>query len=180
MYEGSFFECIADVEYRRDDEMKKYYWYDSMIGPLTIVEYQGALYQIEFGKGEYALQEQMELNQTLLIQQVYQQLEEYFHGKRTRFDLPLHMEGTDFQKKVWNELQKIPYGKTCSYKEIALAIGNEKACRAVGSANNKNKIPIIIPCHRVIGANHKLVGYAGGLEIKKKLLELEQTMEVDQ
>lgn len=159
--------------------MKKYDWYDSDLGPLTIVEYQGALYQIEFGKREYTLQEHMERNQTSLIRQVCQQLEEYFKRKRTRFDLPLYIEGTDFQRKVWEELQKIPYGDTRSYKEIAIGIGNEKACRAVGLANNKNKIPIIIPCHRVVGANHKLVGYAGGLDIKKKLLELEQTMEVD-
>ncbi len=86
----------------------------------------------------------------------------------------MFVEGTPFQKKVWAELQKIPYGETISYGELARRCGNAKACRAVGMANNKNKIAIIIPCHRVIGSNGKLVGYAGGLDIKSKLLELER------
>ena len=102
------------------------------------------------------------------------QLNEYLAGKRKSFDLPLKFGGTEFQNRVWNELQKIPYGKTISYKELAERTGNIKACRAVGMANNKNPIPIIIPCHRVIGASGKLTGYAGGLEIKKFLLDLEQ------
>lgn len=91
-----------------------------------------------------------------------------------KFDLPLDARGTEFQKKVWNELLRIPYGETKSYKDIAVAIGNEKACRAIGMANNKNPIPIIIPCHRVIGSNGKLVGYAGGLNVKEKLLNIEK------
>ena len=99
---------------------------------------------------------------------------EYFNGERREFNLPIFIEGTDFQKKVWNALVNIPYGKTCSYKDIAIAIGNEKAVRAVGHANNKNKLPIVIPCHRVIGINGKLVGYAGGIDRKDKLLELEK------
>lgn len=99
---------------------------------------------------------------------------EYFNGQRKSFDLPLNPKGTEFQKKVWNALLNIPYGSTCSYKDIAVNIGNEKACRAVGGANNKNPIFIIIPCHRVIGKNGSLVGYGGGLDIKLKLLELEQ------
>ena len=89
------------------------------------------------------------------------------------FDLPLLKDGTDFQISVWNELLKIPYGETRSYKDIAVAINNEKAVRAVGMANNRNKISIFIPCHRVIGSNKKLVGYGGGLEIKEFLLNLE-------
>ena len=101
------------------------------------------------------------------------QLLEYFQGKRTRFDLKLNPKGTDFQKKVWTELSKIPYGELKSYKDIAMATGNPKAARAIGMANNKNPIPIIVPCHRVIGANKKLVGYAYGLELKKRLLNLE-------
>ena len=88
--------------------------------------------------------------------------------------MPLLIRGTFFQVKVWQELQKIPYGQTISYQELAVRVGNPKACRAVGMANNKNNIGIIIPCHRVIGKNGKLVGYAGGLNIKQKLLELEQ------
>jgi methylated-DNA-[protein]-cysteine S-methyltransferase len=112
--------------------------------------------------------------ETPLLKKAAQELQEYFIGKRKRFDLPLSPQGTDFQQKVWKALQDIPYGAVCSYKDIARAIGNEKACRAVGGANNKNPISIIIPCHRVIGANGSLVGYGGGIEIKKQLLALEQ------
>jgi methylated-DNA-[protein]-cysteine S-methyltransferase len=99
---------------------------------------------------------------------------EYFEGKRLSFDLPLKMEGTEFQLKVWNELLQIPFGETRSYKEIAVAVGNPLGSRAIGNANNKNKISIIVPCHRVIGANGKLVGYEGGLDVKEKLLNLEK------
>jgi len=102
------------------------------------------------------------------------QLDEYFKGKRMTFDLPLIISGTDFQKKVWNELKKIPFGKTASYKDIALKAGNVKAVRAAGNANNKNKIAVIIPCHRVIGSDGKLSGYAGGVKRKKWLLEHER------
>jgi methylated-DNA-[protein]-cysteine S-methyltransferase len=104
---------------------------------------------------------------------VFDQLNEYFAGTRKEFDVPLDIEGTDFQKKVWNELQKIPYGKTISYKTLSEKLGDVKAIRAVGKANGQNPIAIIIPCHRVIGANGNLVGYAGGLDIKEKLLHLE-------
>lgn len=102
------------------------------------------------------------------------QLDEYFCGKRKEFDIDIELEGTDFQKKVWKALQTIPYGQTRTYKEIAIQVGNEKASRAVGMANNKNSISIIVPCHRVIGSNGKLVGYAGGLDMKSYLLELEK------
>lgn len=102
------------------------------------------------------------------------QLREYFEGERKVFDLPLKISGTPFQEMVWGELLKIPYGETRSYKDIATSIGNPKASRAVGMANNRNKIAIIIPCHRVIGANGSLTGYAGGLDIKEKLLLLEK------
>lgn len=102
------------------------------------------------------------------------QLCEYFSGRRRVFELPLRMEGTEFQKKVWTALREIPYGETCSYKDIASKVGNLKAARAVGNANNKNPFIIVIPCHRVIGADGKLAGYAGGLEVKKFLLELER------
>ena len=101
------------------------------------------------------------------------QLNEYFEGKRKFFDLHTNPQGTDFQKKVWNELLQIPYGKIQTYKNIAIAIGNEKAYRAVGNACNKNPIAIIIPCHRVIAKNNKLVGYAYGKELKKALIFLE-------
>ena len=111
---------------------------------------------------------------TELSNQVFRQLIEYIEGKRRSFDFPYELRGTDFQKKVWQELCKIPYGETRSYKEIARAIGNEKACRAVGMANNKNPIIIVVPCHRVVGANGKLVGYAGGISMKQYLLDMEQ------
>lgn len=114
------------------------------------------------------------LNETPLIRKAAEQLMEYLAGKRKAFDLPLEPEGTPFQKAVWKALTGIPYGKTRTYKDIAESIGNPKACRAVGMANNKNPIAILIPCHRVIGAGGKLVGYAGGLDIKKKLLDLEK------
>lgn len=110
-----------------------------------------------------------------LTELVARQLEEYFSGGRTRFDFPYRLVGTSFQLQVWRQLEKIPYGMTCSYKDIAVAIGNEKATRAVGGANNKNPMAIVVPCHRVIGANKKLVGYAAGLAIKAQLLTLEAT-----
>lgn len=108
-----------------------------------------------------------------LTKEAIHQLAEYFSGTRKSFDLPLEMNGTEFQKKVWNELCNIPYGETRSYKDIAEKIGNPKAVRAVGGANNKNKLMIIVPCHRVVGADGSLIGYAGGIEMKQKLLELE-------
>lgn len=114
------------------------------------------------------------IKETPLIKKAASQLFEYLNGKRMKFDLPLLKDGTDFQISVWNELLKIPYGETRSYKDIAVAINNEKAVRAVGMANNRNKISIFIPCHRVIGSNKKLVGYGGGLEIKEFLLNLEK------
>lgn len=109
-----------------------------------------------------------------LSEKVIMQLNEYFEGKRKEFDFPYEVQGTEFQKKVWNALCDIPYGETRTYKEIATAVGNPKASRAVGMANNKNPIAIAVPCHRVIGANGKLVGYAGGLPMKEKLLEIEK------
>ena len=109
-----------------------------------------------------------------VLDKALKQMNEYFSGKRKKFDLPLYFEGTEFQKSVWNELRKIPYGTTVSYKDIAEGINNEKAVRAVGNANNKNKIMIIVPCHRVIGKNGKLVGFAGGLDKKEFLLEHEK------
>lgn len=103
----------------------------------------------------------------------FAQVQAYFKGERRSFDFPYVLHGTPFQRQVWQALCDIPYGETRSYKDIAVAIGNPKACRAVGMANNKNPISIAVPCHRVIGANGHLVGYAGGLEMKKALLELE-------
>lgn len=101
------------------------------------------------------------------------QLQAYFRGELKEFDLPLVMEGTDFQLRVWNALRAIPYGETISYAQLARHVGNPKAVRAVGLANGRNPIPIIVPCHRVIGSDGSLTGFGGGLATKKKLLELE-------
>lgn len=110
---------------------------------------------------------------TPLIQEVDQQLQEYFNHKRQLFELPLLINGTEFQNKVWKALLTIPYGKVCSYQDIARKVQNERAVRAVGGANNGNKIGIIIPCHRVIGKNNCLIGYAAGIDLKSELLKFE-------
>lgn len=116
--------------------------------------------------------------ETDLLQTARTQLMEYFQGRRKKFSLPLEPQGTEFQKKVWEALCRIPYGQTKSYGEIAAWIGNPKACRAVGGANNKNPIMIFIPCHRVIGADGALVGFGGGLEAKRYLLDLESGKQI--
>ena len=110
---------------------------------------------------------------TSLLREAAQQIKEYLNGKRKEFDLPLKLYGTDFQRSVWKALLTIPYGETRSYGEIAEQIGNAKACRAVGMANHWNPIAIIVPCHRVIGADGSLTGFGGGLTLKRQLLDLE-------
>ena len=151
--------------------METIFFYDTPVGKLCIGEENGCITHVTWSKipQEYILEE------TKLILNCKKQLEEYFAGKRRNFDLPLAPKGTEFQQKVWKVLMEIPYGETRTYGEIAAAIGNPKAARAVGMANNKNPIGIIIPCHRVVGANGKLVGYAGGMEKKEFLLELEKS-----
>ncbi len=109
-----------------------------------------------------------------ILQETRKQLDEYFNLKRKKFTLPLMTVGTDFQKNVWNVLMKVPYGKTSTYLQLAKEIGNEKAVRAVANANGANAIGIIIPCHRIIGSNQELVGYGGGVLLKKRLLKLEK------
>ncbi|OFS64397.1 cysteine methyltransferase [Nosocomiicoccus sp. HMSC09A07] len=111
---------------------------------------------------------------TEFTERVYREIMEYLNGERTSFDISYELKGTDFQKRVWEELTRIPYGETRTYKEIANAIGNANASRAVGMANNKNSFMIIVPCHRVVGANGKFIGYAGGIEMKKELLDMEE------
>lgn len=110
---------------------------------------------------------------SVLLDEAEKQLQAYLRGDLQTFDLPLKFHGTDFQEKVWKVLQTIPYGQTRSYKQVAEAIGNEKASRAVGGANNKNPLPILVPCHRVVGSNGAMVGYGLGLPVKKQLLALE-------
>jgi len=143
-----------------------------LVGTIQIICDEEGILGLEFGSE--APKEGLKKS-TNLIKKTVLQLNEYLIGERTEFDLPLKPEGTAFQKKVWEALCTIPYGQTRSYKEIAVQIGNEKACRAVGMANNRNPISIIIPCHRVIGADKSLVGYGGGLNIKVKLLNLESS-----
>lgn len=151
---------------------------ETKIGLLTITEEEGAITEVLFGKvGE---DQTFLAEATPILQEAEKQLAEYFAGIRKAFDLPLAPEGTDFQKSVWQALQQIPYGETRSYKEIATAVGNPKASRAVGLANNRNPISIVIPCHRVIGANGKLVGYGGGLGIKEALLQLEKNRKMQE
>lgn len=140
---------------------------NSPIGWLTLSEKDTSLARLDFGRiGK-------ETPGSGLLTEAARQLEEYFAGSRTAFDLPLAPEGTPFQQKVWQALRAIPYGKTSSYADIARAAGCPKGFRAVGMANNRNPIPIIIPCHRVIGSDGSLTGYAGGLPAKRFLLSLE-------
>ncbi|MDV4150511.1 methylated-DNA--[protein]-cysteine S-methyltransferase [Clostridium sp. AL.422] len=152
--------------------MKSIFYYKTIIGEIGIADNGKGITNI-YIKDKGKIENDIEIRETKLIKDAITQLNEYFSGVRVEFDLALDPGGTEFQNKVWNELSKIPYGETRAYKEIADNIGNSKAARAVGMANNKNPIPIIVPCHRVIGKNNSLVGYAGGLEMKLKLLQIE-------
>lgn len=143
---------------------------DSPIGTLSLLAQEQAITGLYFGV--LCLSDVIPQTSDIL-EQAKLQLLEYFDGTRQSFDLPIHMTGTDFQCTVWRALQDIPYGTTATYGEVAAAIGNPNAARAVGLANNRNPISIIVPCHRVIGATGKLVGYGGGLDKKTYLLNLE-------
>lgn len=149
----------------------------SPLGTLTIIANDNALKSIVW-MGEEINEKKFPnpilKNSHPILKQTETELREYFAGKRKKFTIKLDPNGTDFQKKSWKFLQSIPYGETRSYGEQAAGIGNKKGCRAVGGANGKNPIPIIIPCHRVIGSNGTLTGFASGVEIKKTLLDLEQ------
>lgn len=145
------------------------YTYETAIGTIQLEATDAAITKLLFGTQPTAATK----TETPLIKTAHRQLAEYLAGSRRVFDLPLSPQGTPFQKTVWAQLLKIPYGETASYGEIARMAGNPKACRAVGMANNRNPISIFIPCHRVIGADGSLTGYGGGLEIKRFLLELE-------
>lgn len=146
--------------------------YQSPLGPLRIVDDGSAITQIRFAA---AIDEAGHAERpSHLAAQAICQLNEYFAGQRQQFTLPLAPAGTPFQQRVWQALSAIPYGQTCTYREIAQRISCPGGMRAVGNANHNNPIVVVIPCHRVIGANGKLVGYGGGLENKQWLLELEQ------
>ena len=152
-----------------------YYCYlKTQIGDLLLAGDDGSLSLIGFPKGKMRHDPQPDwiLNEEPFAA-VRQQLEEYFAGDRKDFDLPLHLSGTEFQVQVLEELQRIPYGETTSYGDIAQRIGRPKAMRAVGAANGRNPIPIVIPCHRVIGSSGDLTGFGGGLDTKEALLRLE-------
>lgn len=158
-------------------------YYHSPLGELVLGESEGELClcdwkyrrmrdQIDY-RIQNGLQAEFKLEETDFLDEVKSQLNEYFARERTSFDLPLRFVGSDFQKSVWEKLITIPYGKTNSYMELSRALGDEKAIRAVASANGANAISIIVPCHRVIGSDGSLTGYAGGLNAKQKLLQLE-------
>jgi methylated-DNA-[protein]-cysteine S-methyltransferase len=146
-------------------------WMDTPIGGLRLHASAGLITAIDFGAGQPRRQRARDP----LLDRAEEQLTEYFAGDRTTFDLPLASDGSEFQKKVWAELRRIPYGETASYGDIARRLGYEPVIsRAVGAANGANPIPIIVPCHRVIGSDGSLTGYAGGIERKRTLLDLER------
>lgn len=142
------------------------------IGNIGIAEENGEITHLFFEKN--TVPAELEYGETPLINEAFSQLEEYLSGTRKTFQLPLSPRGTDWQKKCWNELLKVPFGETACYQDIAERTGNPKGCRAVGLANNRNPIPVFIPCHRVVGKDHSLTGFGGGLDIKQKLLNLEK------
>lgn len=159
-------------EWRMDD-MIQGGSYLSPIGRIWIAVEEEKIVGISIGEDGNGIEESG-LEQSEVLKEAKRQLAEYFNGSRREFRLPLKFRGTDFQEKVWRALQTIPYGQTRSYGEIAAIIGNPKASRAVGGANHKNPILIVVPCHRVIGADGSLVGFGCGLAVKKYLLELER------
>lgn len=154
--------------------MKSIYYYQTKIGKIVIAEENNAITNLYF-EDITALNNTV-IKETSLLKEASHQLADYLDGKRKYFELPLSPEGTDFQKTVWRALQQVPYGETRSYRDIADIIGKPKASRAIGMANYKNPILLLIPCHRVIGSNGKLVGYAGGLGVKEYLLKMEKQM----
>ena len=145
----------------------------TVVGPVTVICDGEYIVGLRFGR---CPPEDGREESTCLSERCFRQLEEYLAGGRQQFDLPLRVEGTVFQKKVWRALLAIPFGETCCYADIAVRIGHPKACRAVGAASHNNPIPVVIPCHRVIGKNGDLTGYAGGIPVKKYLLNLEKTV----
>jgi len=148
---------------------------ESPLGPLALVAGETGLREIQFMNDHHSAHAEPEWRaHAAALKEPIRQLRAYFAGELEEFDLALAPQGTPFQQKVWSNIRKIPYGETTTYGEVARRIGNPNASRAVGLANGSNPIPIIIPCHRVIGANGKLTGYGGGLPIKEKLLALEK------
>lgn len=153
--------------------MRYYKKINSPLGTLTLVEEDEKLSGIFYENEEVNLTNIKEKDTELLLK-TEKEINEYFLGKRKSFDIPLKLKGTHYQLKVWKELMNIKYNELLTYKDIAIKINNPKSFRAVGLANNKNRIPIIIPCHRVIGSNKKLIGYSAGLDKKEFLINLER------
>jgi len=152
-----------------------YFQYESKFGIITIISNGKAITGIKIiGKTDIPFKKEA----SKLTDKAAEELSEYFAGKRREFDIPLSPDGTEFQRSVWETLMSINYGETRSYKQVAEMVGKPNACRAVGMANNKNPIWIMIPCHRVIGADGSLTGYGGGLELKQQLLKLEKIREI--
>ena len=148
---------------------------DSPYGPLTLVADNGVLCGLYMTAQRHRpLEESFGARQDTLFDEAEEQLEAYFAGELKEFTVELSLHGTPFQRSVWDQLRKIPYGETCSYGDLADALGNPSASRAVGLANGKNPIGIIVPCHRVVGANGSLTGYGGGLDRKRRLLDFER------
>ena len=148
-----------------------YQYLDTPIGTLRLVSNGVQLVKIEF-EGQYSDSDDIAFSDAVLADSA-DQLTDYFAARRRHFDLPLAARGTSFQQSVWSALADIPYGELRSYRDIARTIGNPAAVRAVGAANGRNPLPIVVPCHRVIGSNGTLTGFAGGLEVKRFLLRLE-------
>lgn len=148
------------------------YNYDTVIGKIGIAEKDGRITNLYLANDDYSPSE-IDICETPILQEAAQQLRGYLSGEIKEFFLPLAPEGTTFMKQVWASLCEIPYGQTAAYKEVAVKIGAPNAARAIGLANNRNPIPIFIPCHRVIGKNGTLTGYRGGLELKKRLIDME-------
>lgn len=153
--------------------MKNSFVFLSEIGLLTLTAENDSIIRLDFGKKEYS---DSECKKNPLITAGIEEINAYLDGRLREFSVPYRLIGTDFQIKALNAVAAIPYGETRSYGDIAKAIGLPKACRAVGSANNRNPLPIFIPCHRVVGSNGSLVGYAGGLQVKEKLLAIEKEL----
>lgn len=152
--------------------MKKAFFYQTEIGKIGVAEENGEVTNVFFGNT--VVPKEYELKETPLLSRASKEIDEYLSGTRRAFSLPLNPQGTPFEQEVWRALLTIPYGETRTYGEIAKAVGRPKACRAVGRANGLNPISIFIPCHRVVGKNGTLTGYAGGLQLKEQLLQLEQ------
>lgn len=164
-------KCDINRMKRSKTGMKCIKYINTKIGEIGLIEEENKIIEIQVNKER---QENISPKETPLLKETEKQLREYLDGKRKKFDIPFNPKGTKFMKEVWKALLEIPYGETRTYQQIAEKVGKPKAARAVGMANHRNPIPIMIPCHRVIGSNGKLVGYALGMDIKSFLLNWEK------